>query len=140
MGEDERMFVLRYIIYSINASFAIPLIRNPPNIWKGPVFCMNTLIVPLVGLAVVFVGLVVLIAIVKLMGVICGFVTGRRAETSGSVSSSGIEAEKVAADGNAQKLTGESRRELIAVISAAIAETIGTDAAGLRIKSIKKIG
>lgn len=25
-GEDERMFVLRYIIYSINASFAIPLI------------------------------------------------------------------------------------------------------------------
>ena len=64
---------------------------------------MNTLIVPLVGLAVVFVGL-------------------------------------VAADGNAQKLTGESRRELIAVISAAIAETIGTDAAGLRIKSIKKIG
>ena len=35
---------------------------------------MNTLIVPLVGLAVVFVGLVVLIAIVKLMGVICGFV------------------------------------------------------------------
>ena len=31
-------------------------------------------------------------------------------------------------------------RELIAVISAAIAETIGTDAAGLRIKSIKKIG
>lgn len=99
---------------------------------------MNTLIVPLVGLAVVFVGLVVLIAIVKLMGVICGFVTGRRAETSGSVSSSDIEAEKVAADGNAQKLTGESRRELIAVISAAIAETIGTDAAGLRIKSIKK--
>lgn len=135
MGEDERMFVLRYIIYTINASFAIP-----PNIWKGPVFCMNTLIVPLVGLAVVFVGLVVLIAIVKLMGVICGFITGRRAETSGSVSSSGIEAEKVAADGNAQKLTGESRRELIAVISAAIAETIGTDAAGLRIKSIKKIG
>lgn len=101
---------------------------------------MNTLIVPLVGLAVVFVGLVVLIAIVKLMGVICGFVTGGRAETSGSVSSSDIEAEKVAADGNAQKLTGESRRELIAVISAAIAETIGTDAAGLRIKSIKKIG
>ena len=100
---------------------------------------MNTLIVPLVGLAVVFVGLVVLIAIVKLMGVICGFVTGRRAENSGSVSSSGTEAEKVAADGNAQ-LTGESRRELIAVISAAIAETIGTDAAGLRIKSIKKIG
>ena len=100
---------------------------------------MNTLIVPLVGLAVVFVGLVVLIAIVKLMGVICGFVAGRRAETSGSVSSR-IEAEKVAADGNAQKLTGESRRELIAVISAAIAETIGTDAAGLRIKSIKKIG
>ena len=46
---------------------------------------MNTLIAPLVGLAVVFVGLVVLIAIVKLMGVICGFVTGRRAETSGSV-------------------------------------------------------
>ena len=90
---------------------------------------MNTLIVPLVGLAVVFVGLVVLIAIVKLMGVICGFITGRRAETSGSVSSPGIEAEKVAADGNAQKLTGESRRE-----------TIGTDAAGLRIKSIKKIG
>ncbi len=135
MGEDERMFVLRYIIYSINASFAIPLIFG-----KDRYFCMNTLIVPLVGLAVVFVGLVVLIAIVKLMGVICGFVTGRRAETSGSVSSSGIEAEKVAADGNAQKLTGESRRELIAVISAAIAETIGTDAAGLRIKSIKKIG
>lgn len=99
---------------------------------------MNTLIVPLVGLAVVFVGLVVLIAIVKLMGVICGFVTGRRAETSGSVSSSGIEAEKVAADGNAQKLTGESRRELIAVISAAIAETIGTDAAGFVSNPSKK--
>ena len=59
---------------------------------------MNTLIVPLVGLAVVFVGLVVLIAIVKLMGVICGFVTGRRAETPGSVPSSGTEAEKVAAE------------------------------------------
>lgn len=101
---------------------------------------MNTLIVPLVGLAVVFVGLVVLIAIVKLMSAICGLITGRRTEASGSVSSSDTEAERVTADGNAQKLTGESRRELIAVISAAIAETIGTDAAGLRIKSIKKIG
>ncbi len=49
-----------------------------------------------------------------------------------------LKPKKVAADGNAQKLTGESRRELIAVISAAIAETIGTDAAWLRIKSIKK--
>ena len=62
------------------------------------------------------------------------------ANKTGCIALSGIEAEKVAADGNAQKLTGESRRELIAVISAAIAETIGTDAAGLRIKSIKKIG
>lgn len=96
---------------------------------------MDTLIVPLVGLAVVFVGLIVLIAIVKLMGAICGLVTGRR-DNKTSVSAA---AAPTAAD-SAPELTGEARRELIAVISAAIAETIGTDPAGLRIKSIKKIG
>mgnify|MGYP002518326916 CR=1 FL=1 len=127
---------------SLNDIFSIRLTypSQSPIIWKGSVFCMKTLIVPLVGLAVVFVGLVVVIAIVKLMGIICGLVTGRRTKATVSIPSSGTEAEKTVADGTAHKLTGESRRELIAVISAAIAETIGTDAAGLRIKSIKKIG
>ena len=77
----------------------------------------------LMGMGTVFFGLVCLILLTTIMGRICG--------TKKPFSEAIAPAPSGAAEPN--------RGELVAAISAAIAEELGTDITGIRILSIKKV-
>ena len=77
----------------------------------------------LMGMGTVFFGLICLIGLTKLMSAVCG---------KGQASP--------AADQNQQTLPPEPiRPEMVAAVSAAIAEELGTDITGIRIRSIKRL-
>ncbi|MCH5278975.1 MAG: OadG family protein [Christensenellaceae bacterium] len=119
---------------------------------------MDPIVVLITGMCVVFLGIVVLICIVKLMSLGCavfkhkdknaGAVSGNRVGAAQSrsnrtelnrPSAAGAHTAVATAGAASVAMPAEKRRELIAVISASIAETMGTNAAGIRIKSIKKL-
>ena len=75
------------------------------------------------GIGTVFFGLICLILLTTIMGRICG--------TKKTVSEAIAPMSSGAAEPN--------REELVAAISAAIAEDLGTDITGIRILSIKKV-
>ena len=77
----------------------------------------------LMGIGTVFFGLICLILLTTIMGRICG--------TKKTVSEAIAPMPSGAAEPN--------REELVAAISAAIAEDLGTDITGIRILSIKKV-
>ncbi len=91
------------------------------------------LVVTVVGLAIVFIGLVLLIAIVKLVGAVCRAAFGEKKKP-----------EKPAVPANravaASNLTEAQRGEVVAAISCAIAENMGKPVSGIRIRSIRKVG
>ena len=82
-------------------------------------------VVVLLGLGTVFVGLIVLIFIIKLMSAVLGSFNKEKAPAP------------VAAPAAAQPIA--NRGEFVAAVSAAIASAMGTDVSGLRILSIKKV-
>lgn len=84
----------------------------------------------LMGIGTVFVGLICLILVCKLLGVFCG---SFRNQTQTEPAAAIIPAVS-AAD---QPI--ENRQELLAAISAAVAEELGTDVNGIRITSFKKL-
>lgn len=90
----------------------------------------------LLGVGTVFVGLIAIIIICKITGYLCNL---------GSKSADEPSAEKAAAPAVQTPVAAKSidstvdRGELAAAICAAIAEETGTDAAGIRILSIKKV-
>lgn len=84
----------------------------------------SNLFVCLMGMGTVFFGLICLIVLTSLMGRICG-----RSQPAVPVASA--PAVPAAAEPN--------RQELVAAVSAAIAEELGTDITGIRILSIKKL-
>ena len=88
----------------------------------------NNAFVVLLGLGTVFAGLIALIIICKLMGL---FFSGN--------SNSGKEPVKSApaAPVAAQELP--NRQEMVAAISAVLAEELGTDVSAIRIHSIKRV-
>lgn len=108
---------------------------------------MNPLLVMLIGLAVVFFGLLCLIGMIYLMSFIFRLVSGERRlqkSTAGNkdlkdlVTAPGITAtQKLPAQ---VQLTGEQRRQLIAAVSVALAEHMGTEPSALRIHSIRRVG
>ena len=109
---------------------------------------MNPLLVMLIGLAVVFLGLLCIVGIIYLMGFIFRLFSGERKlqklESKTTDLKDVIQAENLSAT---QKLrlghlmpTGEKRRELVAAVSAAVAEYMGTEPQALRIHSIKRVG
>ncbi|MBR0135236.1 MAG: OadG family protein [Clostridia bacterium] len=103
---------------------------------------MDPFVVMIVGMAVVFLGIVILIGVVKLVGAIVKALVGdkqpaekkrvlnhrteRRTERRNTVQPS--------------QLTDAQRSELIAAISCAIAENMGKPVSGIRIRSIRKVG
>lgn len=90
---------------------------------------VNNLTVILMGLGVVFVGLIVLIAACYLMGALCKkFIKAEPVSAHAAVQATAPAAKDVI----------PNRAEFIAAVSAAIAEASGTDAAGIRIVSIEK--
>ncbi len=103
---------------------------------------MNPLLVLGIGLAVVFFGLLCLIGIIYLMSFIFRLFNGehrrdkleteRKADLKELVNEVTVPAPAA--------LTGERRRTLIAAVSAAVAEYMGTEPSALRIHSIKRVG
>lgn len=86
---------------------------------------MNPGFVVAMGLITVFFGLIVLIVICELMGAICK----RTVKTP--------EAAQAAPAPAAAPIA--NRQELVAAVSAAIAEEMGTDVSAIRILSLKKV-
>ncbi len=92
--------------------------------------------VVLMGIGTVFVGLISIVILCLIIGLFCRIGNKKEnpaAQTSGVV---------VGADGpvaNTTDLSPEKRREVIAAVSAALAEEMGTDISAIRIHSFKKI-
>lgn len=87
----------------------------------------SSLFVCLMGLGTVFFGLICLIILTMVMGRIVG---GRTAPAT---------APTAAAPAAAPAAAEPNRQELVAAVSAAIAEELGTDITGIRIVSMKKL-
>ena len=87
----------------------------------------SNLFVCLMGMGTVFFGLICLIVLTTILG----HVLGRKQQTPAAPAASAAPV-SAAADGSLSP-------EVIAAISAAIAEDLGTDITGIRIKSIKKL-
>ena len=85
----------------------------------------SSLFVCLMGMGTVFFGLICLIVLTMVMGKIVG---GHAAPAAAPAA---IPAAPAAAEPN--------RQELVAAVSAAIAEELGTDITGIRIVSMKKL-
>ncbi len=85
----------------------------------------------LLGFGTVFVGLVCLIFITKLMSVICRLLKNKgEKQPAHAVAPASL---------SAPAASSADRQALVAVVSAAIAEVMGTSVKGLRIHSIKKV-
>lgn len=84
------------------------------------------------GLGVVFVGLIAIIILCYIIGAIC-MSSGKKDETAAA---SAPAAAPAAAPAPAPI---ENRQEIIAAVSAALAEEMGTDISAIRILSFKKI-
>ena len=83
----------------------------------------SIIFVCLMGMGTVFFGLICLIVLTTLLGRICG----RKQQEAPAATSVPAAAPAV------------NQQELIAAVSAAIAEELGTDITGIRILSIKKV-
>lgn len=87
----------------------------------------SSVFVCLMGMGTVFFGLICLIILTTIMGRICG--RGKQAATIAAA----VPAPAVAA------VPQVDQQELVAAVSAAIAEELGTDIPGIRILSMKKL-
>jgi len=86
---------------------------------------VSNLFVCLMGMGVTFIGLICLIFLTKLMGAILSKVGGKE--------------EAAAKAAPAAKESIPNRGEMIAAVSAAVAEELGTDVSAIRIHSFRKI-
>ena len=91
----------------------------------------SILTVVLMGIGIVFVGLIVIIFMCKVLGWIVGSTT-KAEETKAPV-------EAKVNNAPAVTTTIENRGEVVAAISAAVAENLGKDVSAIRILSIKKV-
>ena len=90
----------------------------------------SNLIVVLMGICVVFIGLVCIIALIELMTLICNaFFKEKKPKTKEAPVSAPAASSDVI----------ENREELVAAVCAAVAEELGTDISALRVVSFKKI-
>ncbi len=95
--------------------------------FQGGAAATSTLITFLLGLGIVFIGLVMLIVIIKVMGAIMRNVRSKKAEAKPEPAPA---AEETVPEGD--------RGEIIAAVSAAIATVLGESVSGIRIVSFKK--
>lgn len=86
----------------------------------------SSVFVCLMGMGTVFFGLICLILLTEIMGRIFGREQQPSAAVSAPASTASTPAEP-------------NRQELVAAVSAAIAEELGTDISGIRILSMKKL-
>ena len=92
----------------------------------------NTFVVVL-GVGVVFIGLICIIILCKILSAVC-MLASKKEETKAPANTT---APVVAAAVAAQPI--QNRQEIIAAVSAVLAEELGTDVSAIRILSFKKI-
>ena len=92
----------------------------------------SILTVVLLGIGIVFVGLIVIIFMCKVLGWFVGATT-KAEETKAPVATQAASAPATVSS------TIENRGEVVAAISAAVAENLGKDVSAIRILSIKKV-
>ena len=85
---------------------------------------LSNIFVCLMGMGTVFFGLICLILLTSLMGRICGKIKPEAAPAAPAAAAPAAEPD---------------RQQLVAAISAAVAEELGTDISGIRILSLKKL-
>ena len=90
----------------------------------------SNLFVCLLGIGTVFIGLISLILLCKIIGLL---------NAKNNAPSQKVDTVKPTATVTKENQTIENRQEIIAAVSAAIAEELGTDISALRILSFKKI-
>lgn len=91
---------------------------------------VSSVFVVLLGVGTVFVGLICLIILCKIIGAIFGGVKEKSAESAKPV---------VAPPAATAPAVIENKQEIIAAVSAAIAEELGTDVSAIKITSFKKL-
>lgn len=87
-----------------------------------------TWFVVVMGIGIVFIGLICLIALISLMGSIMKRVNARSAEQEAAAAVSAPVTEEI-----------PNRSELVAAVSVALAEELGKDVRAIRILSIKRV-
>ena len=96
--------------------------------FTGGAAATSTLITFLLGLGIVFIGLIALILIVKIMGWIMSKAKTKQPQP-----------EQKAAPVPAKSVPEGDRGEIIAAVSAAVATMLGESVSGIRIVSFKKV-
>ncbi|MBQ9735582.1 MAG: OadG family protein [Clostridia bacterium] len=99
----------------------------------------DSLISSLVGILIVFIGLICLIALVTIMGAISQKLLSGEKSAKPAQKKAAAPA-PAAKSGAAKSGTIENRDELVAIFSAAVAEELGTDVSAIRVVSLKEIG
>ena len=92
----------------------------------------STAFVVILGIATVFVGLLGLVILCKILSFFCNMPSKKSA--TNAIATTNSQAAKPAAN---QVI--ENRQEIIAAVSAVLAEELGTDVSAIRILSFKKI-
>lgn len=120
------MFVKKLII--LNSIWEVHLVfANLVLAASLPVEKVPNLFVVAMGVGTVFVGLICIVIICKIMSALCGAKKKNTEEVANS------------AVAPVQNQVIENRQEIIAAVSAAVAEDMGTDISGIRILSFKKL-
>ena len=102
----------------------------------GKVKDVNDLYVVILGVGIVFIGLVSIIILCKILSVCCKLL----AKKEDAVTTESAPAAPLAAPAAAPTpAVIPNRRETVAAIAAAIAEDLGTDVSAIRILSIEKL-
>ena len=98
----------------------------------------SNLFVVLMGIGTVFFGLVCIIILCSIMSTICARIGGEAAATPAATPAAAPA--EVHAAPTVQAAPVQNRQAMIAAISAAIAEELGTDVSAIRIRSLKHVG
>ncbi len=91
----------------------------------------NTFVVAL-GVSVVFIGLICIVLLCKIVSAVC-----RLSEKNETVTPQAVATNSAPVAAAVQPI--ENRQEIIAAVSAVVAEELGTDISAIRILSFKKI-
>ena len=94
-------------------------------------------LVVLMGMGIVFVGLICIVLLCSLMSKVVKIL--EKMNESAPAPAAAPVAAPAAAPVAAVQAPVENRQELVAAISAALAEELGTDVSGIRILSLKKV-
>lgn len=96
---------------------------------------MDILFVCLMGMGIVFLGLICLIILCSMMSAVIGQKGSAKADAPAAVAAP----VQTPASAPSDELSPEKRREMIAAVSCVLAEELGKDVSAIRVISFKKI-